>query len=257
MAAIDAFTDRLAGLADLGDEELTALESEIMAAFDEADTAEDTAGMEALAEALDQVRAEMNSRGETEGEAPVEASSEEPIEAAAETQTPTTASAVTVSEEDNMANDRSPKTVTPEHTNAIIASVDIPGYTAGTPFKDLAAVSDAMSNRINTLRGARGTGGDGEQVLVASIVSTVDDDRVLKYNDPAGNREKIEAVTELSAITAAGGFCAPLETRYDLFTIGETARPIRDSLPGFQANRGGIRYFTSPTLNSIGVSSGT
>ena len=51
---------------------------------------------------------------------------------------------------------------------------------------------------------------------------------------------------------AAGGHQAPFESRYDIFGIGTTNRPVRDALPSFQADRGGIRFITPPVLSSYG-----
>lgn len=269
MAAIDAFSAKLAQLADLSDDELGALESEVMAAFDQADEAENVEDMEQLADALEQVRAERSKRGENanpDEAAPVE-SAAEAIEASGTNNEDPEPEAVSASGDDNTDNekekedmavkvpeDRAPKAQAEKPVNAIVASVDVPGYSAGTEFKDMAALSDAFANRVNTLNKVRG--GDGERVSVASITASVSEDRILRMNDPEGNREKIKAVTDLSAITAAGGFCAPLSTRYDLFTIGETSRPVRDSLAGFQADRGGIRFYTAPTLSTLGTATG-
>lgn len=53
---------------------------------------------------------------------------------------------------------------------------------------------------------------------------------------------------ELATLTAAGGLCAPVNVRYEIFTVGTTARPLRDSLTRFGATRGGIRFNSPPTL---------
>lgn len=238
MAAIDAFTEKLNALTDLSIEDLEALETEVMAAFDTADQANNEVDMNDLATALDQIRSEIDHR------------SSAPVDGAP---TPTTASAE-IPEEDSMPAvqvpaDRAPKVEEAESPTTIIAAADIPGIAAGTEFTSEASFNEAMASRINTLTRVRG--GDGERSLVASIVSKASEDRTLRQHDPEGNREKIEAVTGPSAIVAAGGCCAPLTTRYDLFSIGETARPVRDSLAGFNADRGGIRYFASPTLDTL------
>src|SRR4029077_8669887 len=116
---------------------------------------------------------------------------------------------------------------------------------SGTEFGQL------FSSRVNAL--SRASGGDGEQILIASIRDEAPKDRVLSYNDPEGTAEKIEALTNLDSLTAAGGCCAPLSTRYDLFDCGGVAdRPVRDALAGFQADRGGIRYYAGPNLADIG-----
>lgn len=52
---------------------------------------------------------------------------------------------------------------------------------------------------------------------------------------------------EMRALVADGGVCAPAAPRYDFFETSTSARPIRDALPSFDANRGRV-IFTPPTL---------
>lgn len=142
--------------------------------------------------------------------------------------------------------DRKP-TPKPAATLSITAGADIPGLQAGSKFTDMLAVADAFGKRLHTLRHVHG--GDGEQHIVASLQSEFPEDRFLAPNDPLSNTDKIHSVTSPEAITAAAGICLPLETRYDLgCDVGVTDRPIRDSLARFGADRGGIRFFTAPTL---------
>ena len=137
---------------------------------------------------------------------------------------------------------------------AITAGADIPGYTAGSPLDDMGAVAEAMSKRLHALR--RVNGGDGEQHIVASISTTYPEDRVLG-TDAEENWSKIQNVVGPEALVAAGGHQAPFEVRYDIFGFGTTNRPVRDALPRFQADRGGIRYIIPPILtdyaNAVGV----
>jgi hypothetical protein len=49
----------------------------------------------------------------------------------------------------------------------------------------------------------------------------------------------LESLTP-DAIVAAGGLCAPVQNIYDVNVIGSTARPVREGLPSFGADRGGI-----------------
>ncbi len=138
-------------------------------------------------------------------------------------------------------------TIVHEATLAITAGADIPGVSAGSPLGDMKAVAKAMADRMHQMR--RTSGGDGEQHTVATIVASFPEERTLYANDPEGNKRKIEDVTSQEAITAAGGLCAPVETRYDIFdTGGVTDRPVKSALAPFNADRGGIRFLTPPTL---------
>lgn len=139
-------------------------------------------------------------------------------------------------------------------TTAVVAAADVKGFTAGSAFKDADDVANAMITKMGTLR--RAHGGDGEQHSVATIVASFPDDRLLVGGDVEGNAKKIEAVTGEQAIVAAGGYCAPLQVRYDIFGIGSTARPVRDALAHFGTTRGGIRYVAPPVLADFGAATG-
>ena len=142
--------------------------------------------------------------------------------------------------------DRRPVTQVSAAPVAITAGADIPGYSAGSALEDMNSVASAMEKRIHALR--RVNGGDGEQHIVASITTSFPEDRTLT-TDAESNWAKINNVTSPEAIVAAGGHVAPFEARYDIFGFGTTGRPVRDALPRFQADRGGIRFITPPVLS--------
>jgi chemotaxis protein histidine kinase CheA len=145
--------------------------------------------------------------------------------------------------------DRRPTSRTSAAPVAITAGADIPGYTAGSPLNDMSAVAEAMAKRLHALR--RVNGGDGEQHIVASITTQYPEERTLTQ-DAELNRTRIQAVTGPEALVASGGHSAPYEVKYDIFGLGTTARPLKDALPKFQADRGGIRFVTPPVLSSYG-----
>ena len=129
---------------------------------------------------------------------------------------------------------------------AITAGADIPGYTAGSEIQDMTEVAQAMEKRLHSLR--RVNGGDGEQHIVASFATQYPEERTLT-TDPEANAIKVNAVVGPEALVASGGHAAPFEVKYDIFGLGSTTdRPVRDALPKFQADRGGIRFVTPPTL---------
>lgn len=135
----------------------------------------------------------------------------------------------------------------------------VPGFAAGSEITERGDFGKALAARINTLM--RLNGGDGEQVVIASIKTDAPAERTLTMNDPYENGDRIMAVVDPDslvqgdgngAITAAGGCCAPLVTRYDLWDNGgETTRPVRDALAGFRADRGGIRFYAGPALADV------
>ena len=143
--------------------------------------------------------------------------------------------------------DRRPTSRTTEAAVAITAGADIPGYTAGSSISSMAEVAEAMAKRLHGLR--RVNGGDGEQHIVASVSTQFPEARTLTQ-DAQANWDKVQAVVGPEALVASGGHQAPFEVKYDIFGLGSAVRPVRDSLPRFQADRGGIRYITPPVLSS-------
>jgi hypothetical protein len=111
------------------------------------------------------------------------------------------------------------------------------------------SVADAMTKRLHAIR--RTTGGDGETFSVATLNVNYPESRTLRSGDVDSNNEKIKKVASPEAILAAGGFCAPVEVSYDIFGFGVTDRPVKDALASFSADRGGIRYSTSPILGDL------
>ena len=65
------------------------------------------------------------------------------------------------------------------------------------------------------------------------------------------NTRMVDAVTGQRAITASGGICGPLEADFSHPVCSDRGRPIRDALPAFQADRGGIRFAPSITIGDL------
>lgn len=383
---MEQFTERLSRLAELSDEDITALEEELVVAFDAADEAANLDEMESLADAIDAIRAEKDSRmpaeeavaeqpAETMDEVPEElaASAEpeeteseetapdddsEPVEEAGDSEvadenTPEaseteeapkaeevteeapeaveasdTEEAETVEEETEENSDEEAAETEPEAevaeeaevteeaeapteaeaeaeteveaetpaaetaetpvesidpsseseeqvaeitaedvpevnqpvaaaapTYTIRAGGDIPGITAGSTLEGMDGIVEAMTKKVNSMRGV---GGDGEHIVVASFSYDEDpaEERTLKPGDLNGNAKKIrdflsepEALTRESLVAAA--WCAPRTPIYDVPTMGTTARPVRDALPSFNAERGGITWIAPPGLPAV------
>lgn len=63
-----------------------------------------------------------------------------------------------------------------------------------------------------------------------------------------------QAATADTSLVAAGGFCAPLQTLYDIPVIGDVDRPVRDALNRVTADRGGIQY--RPAVSGVAQTGG-
>ena len=150
--------------------------------------------------------------------------------------------------------DRRPTSATSAIPVAITAGADIPGVTAGSDLSNMSDVADAFAKRLHGLR--RVNGGDGEQHIIASF-STQYPEAFQLGTDAEANMNKISEAVTPAALTASGSYQSPFATRYEIFGIGSNVRPVRDSLPSFQADRGGIRYIVPPVLssydNAVGV----
>lgn len=265
--ALAAFQGDLDQLDTLDATALADLETKLIDAFDAADTANDTEGSAAIADALDKVRAAIDAAGgaapATTPPDPAAAAAAAPLaEPVAASGTSTTASAVGQSEGNTVTSTTTAAAVVPDGHAPVVASAgavvlaggDIPNVSVGSEFPNLHAFGQAMADRINSIRSIFRpvASGDGEQVLVASIRTTAPRERTLTMGDIDGNLAKIEELTNIDSITAAGGMCAPLTTRYDLFDCGGvTDRPVKDALAGFQADRGGIRFYPGPSLGDV------
>ena|GEM_PF-6716358 len=144
--------------------------------------------------------------------------------------------------------DRRPVAQAPEAaTVAITAGADIPGVSAGSTLST-EGVAKAFSERLHTLR--RAHGGDGEQHIVASFTTDYPEERYLNGTADENWGKITQSGEDRQAIVASGGYGTPVETKFDIFGFGSDARPVKDSLPKFLANRGGIRYVKPPVLSS-------
>lgn len=131
-------------------------------------------------------------------------------------------------------------------------AADVRGFKSGESVDSWSKVASAFINRHPDTRTADVS--SGARFLVASIEAEFPEDRILG-DDAVVNTRKIQAVTSTEAIVASGGLCAPLTPWYNLQTYGDVCRPVRDSLPVFKADRGGIRYVTPPKLADLAGSS--
>jgi chemotaxis protein histidine kinase CheA len=230
-------------------ETVTELSTESEEIATEASTTQETGSeLSTTTEEVTELSTEETAEAVAEVEEVAELSSEETIETSTALVEEQKEQAVTAAAEQpfEAPADRQPVVQVTEAPVAITAGADIPGYSAGSPIASLNEVSSLMEKRLHSLR--RVNGGDGEQHIVASFSTQYPEDRFLG-TDAEANSAKIESVVGQQALVASGGHAAPVEVKYDIFGIGSTTvRPVRDSLPRFQADRGGIRFVTPPSF---------
>lgn len=123
------------------------------------------------------------------------------------------------------------------------AQGNVPGVDAGQQL-DAETLITALTERFNTIRN---TGADG-RYHVARTVFEYPEHRRLSSDNVSANLARIdatigpEAQSLVAAAGDAGGLCAPLETLYDIPTIGDVDRPVLNTLTRFNVARGGIQY---------------
>lgn len=141
-------------------------------------------------------------------------------------------------------------------TPVLIAASGVEGVRSGVHLdqQTLAkAMIDYVSRRSPPTKHPHGV---EEKLLVASAQYNFPEERRLYDGDHAANVKKIRAVGNpylgvdgQKALVASGGLCAPLTPLYDIPDLAVTDRPVRDALPSFQAERGGLSV---PSVSTIG-----
>lgn len=104
-------------------------------------------------------------------------------------------------------------------------------------------------------------GQGSEDVRIGRQTIDLPPEQTLRALDgPEVNSAKIEALVAGAldpqswaddAIVASGGWCAPTPADYGLAQISGAQRPVRDSLPRTQVDRGGIRFMTPPNISQV------
>lgn len=141
---------------------------------------------------------------------------------------------------------------------SIIASADVPGFATGSAMDDLDAIGEGFVGRMRAFPPPAGIeGGQMSRYPVAQLRRTFSADLI---TDGGGNDQDVvdraanESRLPGGSLTAAGGWCAPSETLYDL-CAGETTEGLL-SLPEIQVRRGGIRYTNGPSFADIFTDTG-
>lgn len=242
-------------------------QAESLAAEIAALSAEDEARVSAASERADKfatIKSQFASEDEPEGEPEVEAAEEEDepegepeVEAAVEPE-PVAASAKKTSNIKRAARKTArPKAPEVEPTSkvTILASADT-GFASGTPL-DLDQMGVALQNRVRGFsapsRAMRGADIPMQKVPVASISFDVPQELVIDNKTTDHMAVLASAVNEArldgGSLVAAGGWCAPSETIYDLCE-GETLEGLY-SLPEVTIRRGGINFTKGPQFSDF------
>lgn len=140
------------------------------------------------------------------------------------------------------------------------AAPDVPGFATGQGL-DLMDMGRAVNSRLTAFnvsayeKAAREGRHIRQQFGVATVTKPFSDDLRVQSNDPVHVEEVMGRATDESrlpggSLVAAGGWCAPSETIYDLFCEDES-RDGLFSLPEIGVSRGGIRWPVAPDFSSL------
>lgn len=137
---------------------------------------------------------------------------------------------------------------------AITAAADVPEFATGSAIESMDLVGKAMVNRM---RGFSTPTGDGshenlQMYGVASFALDFPADLTIdRHSDDMEilNRAANEHRLPSGSLVAAGGWCAPSETIYDLCPGASTDGML--SIPEINVARGGIKYTKGPDFSAL------
>jgi hypothetical protein len=232
------------------------------------------AAAQAAADEFDALRNEFKPKGDDEGTDeggtgdPVEPVAVEPVAepvAAEPAPVPVAAAAKPVAPSVRTVAAKSSRPAVPDSAPSVslVAAANVPGISTGHKFEGMSDLGDAI---VAQMKGFTPPNGDGQSESlqkfgVANIAVPfdpafqinrgTDDMEVLAL---AANEARLASEQGSGSLTAAGGWCSPSETLYDL-AADESLEGIL-SVPEVQVNRGGIRYTMGPQFADFYANAG-
>lgn len=143
-----------------------------------------------------------------------------------------------------------PSSTSPKLHDVLSAAADVPGVPTGAGYPSWTEVAEAALRRIGSMPRSAASGGGRYGIAVMRkqfgdhLVAdgSGDDESVL---DAAADEHALSG----GSLLAAGGWCAPSETLYDLVELEGTDGTV--DLPEINASRGGIRFTPGPDYCAI------
>lgn len=151
---------------------------------------------------------------------------------------------------------RAPRATGPAPTPfALVAAADVPGVPHGRAFNDMNEVAEGALRQLASMPKTAG------QPTVRRGLAVIN--REFSQDLVQDGRNDMEVINRAAdqrrltgnSLVAAGGWCAPSETIYDILCEPETTAGLI-SIPEVQINRGGIRFTTGPDFSAIWTSTG-
>lgn len=140
----------------------------------------------------------------------------------------------------------------------LVAAAGVDGVQAGTKLDAIGFAKALVEHVSRRSRPVKHEHGVEEKLLVASVQFDFPENMCLIDGDHSGNARKLRAIGNpflgseaQQALVASGGLCAPLTPFYDIPDLAVNDRPVRDALPSFRAERGGVSVPSVSTIGSI------
>jgi hypothetical protein len=257
--ALDAALNEAAEFDSIPDADLTDEHLERLSKLADFTTAAKNVQAERVAAASARADKISAARAALTREAPAEEPVEEPAEVEPEPQVVAASAQNPAKTKVNVLGRTGTPKETAENLNPVrpqlTASADVPGYSTGGELADLDQVGKAMIARMKGLPTQRVGGQRGVQnrysVANINLGLVRSGDLVQGANgDDQGLLTRARDTKRLGgSLTAAGGWCAPSETLYDLCQIATTDGLL--DLPTINVTRGGIRFTRGPGFDTI------
>jgi hypothetical protein len=151
--------------------------------------------------------------------------------------------------------ERPPVPVSNPSPITITAAADVPEFATGSRLDDMVMTGQTVINRLRGLPEPHGDGESEDLRYFGAASFRLDFPEDLQINHRTSDDMEVlynaidEARLPGGSLVAAGGWCAPSETLYDLCG-GETTEGLV-SVPEVQVNRGGIKYTSGPDFGAI------
>ncbi len=145
-------------------------------------------------------------------------------------------------------------------TTALVAAAGVDGLRPGQELDRLSYAESALNVMRRRGKPQKHANGTEERILLGTVDIPFPEERTLRASDDERNAQKVLDVIPANtgwgrmggeALTASGGLCAPLTPFYALPNFATQARPGRDALPSFRAERGGVNVPTPHTIGDI------
>jgi hypothetical protein len=134
-------------------------------------------------------------------------------------------------------------------TVTVTAACGSSSVASGTPLVSREQLADLMSEVLDQQLYPDARSQDPRRRIVASARWEYPEERRF-IADAWLSTARMEAVTAPEAVVASGGVCLPVNVDYSVPTWAAQDRPLRDGLPAFQADRGGLRFVTPPDIGT-------